>query len=97
MALDTSLYKLIEDAATIISEGYSKLTEIASAAIDSEGAPRQPRLHNQLVQVGILHDQVTACVTLNDAGTVVTAIIGEDVDVVNSLLVQLKTLTAINL
>ena len=97
MALDTSLYKLIKDAPTIISDAYSKLAEIASAAIDSEGNQRQPRLHNQLINIGILYDQVTTCVTLNEGGTTVTAIVGEDVDVVNALLVQLKKLTAMNL
>lgn len=97
MALDTSLYKLIKDAPTIISDAYSKLAEIASAAIDSEGNPRQPKLHNQLVTLGILYEQVTACVTLNDAGTLVTSIAGDDVSVVNGLLVQMKKITAINL
>lgn len=97
MALDTSLYKLINDAPAIITGAYAKMPEIASAAIDSEGSTRQPRLLDQLVRVGILYDQAVANVTLNGGGTIAVAIVGEDVEVVNKILIQLKKATAINL
>lgn len=90
MALDTSLYKLLKDAPEIISDSFANMATIASRAIDCEGSPKQPKLWNQLINVGVLYEQVLQCVVLNGDGTMVTSIVGENVSVVNRLLIALK-------
>ena len=93
MALDTELYNLIEDAADIISEAIDKISDLADQAVDCEGSPKQPRVVDQLISMGLYYEQVLAHVTLNEGGTAVTAIIGENTSMVNKLLIGLRTLT----
>lgn len=92
MSIDASLYKLNKDAFDIIADAYDRLTDLASAAIDFDGARRQPLLIDRLVLVGLCYEQVMEHLILNEAVTEIVGITGENVTVVNQLLIQLKTL-----
>lgn len=96
MTLDTALYRLNKNAFTIISDAYAEMAIIASDAIDAEGSPKQPRLINQLIEVGALYDQIMNHVVLNAAGTAIVAVVGEDVSVINSLILCLKRAAGLN-
>lgn len=93
MALDTELYNLLPDAAEIISDAKAKIPELADLAVDCEGSPKQPRIVDQLISVGLFYEQVLAHVTLNVGETAVTELDGENVAMVNKLLINLKTVT----
>lgn len=93
MALDTELYNLLPDAAAIIAEAKERLPELADEAVDCEGSPKQPRVVDQLIVLGLFYEQVLEHVTLNGGGTSVTALDGENVAMVNKLLINLKTVT----
>lgn len=96
MTLDTALYRLNKNAFTIISDSYAEMADIASEAIDAEGSRKQPKLINQLIEVGALYDQIMNHVVLNAAGTAIVAVVGEDVSVINSLILCLKRAAGLN-
>ncbi len=94
--LDTSLFKLNKNAFAILSDAYAKMPEIAIDAIDSKGSPKQPKLLNQLIEVGALYEQIMEHIILNDAGTQIIGIEGENVSTINALLACLKDAAGLN-
>lgn len=90
--MDTSLHSLKPDAADIIAEAEEKMMEVTEDAIDKVHSPKQPVLYAQLIKIFCLYDQLEFHLVFNEDGTEVTEIQGEDVSVINKLLIKLKEL-----
>ena len=84
-----SLYNLIPDAFNILADSYAKIGELSSKYADLDGSPKQPKIENQLIELGAYFDTVSDFIILNDAGD---AIVGlkTDVNTVNALLLCMK-------
>lgn len=90
MELTTTLDSLKSDAFDIIAEAEEKLMEISEEAIDAVHSPKQPVLYAQLIKIFCVYDQLMFHLTFNEAGDEIDSIQGEDVTVINKLLIQLK-------
>lgn len=88
--MTTTLDSLKDDAFDIIAEAEEKLMEVASDSIDAIHSPKQPKLYTQLVKIYCVYDQLMFHLVFNEAGDEIIAIQGEDVAVINKLLIQLK-------
>lgn len=94
--MDTSLSRLNRHAFAIISDAAAEMVDISIEAIDAAGGPKQPKLQDKLIEIGALYDQIMTHVVINDAGTAIIGIQGEDVSVVNALLMCLKNAAGLN-
>jgi len=90
--MTTTLDSLKDDAFDIMAEAEEKLMEIVSDAIDAVHSPKQPVLYTQLVKIYCVYDQLMFHLVFNGVGDEIIAIQGEDVSVMNKLLIQLKKL-----
>lgn len=88
--MTTTLDSLNQDAFDIIAEAEEKLMAIASDAIDAVHSPKQPVLYTQFIKIYCVYDQLMFHLVFNEAGDGIIAIQGEDVAVINKLLIQLK-------
>lgn len=90
--MTTTLDSLNQDAFDIIAEAEEKLMEVSSDAIDAIHSPKQPVLYTQLIKIYCVYDQLMFHFVFNEPGDTIIAIQGEDVLVINKLLIQLKKL-----
>lgn len=92
-----ALYQLIPNAFTILSDSYAKIGELASEAVrlGDVNSPKQPKIVNQLIEVGALYDSVFELVILNGDGDAIVGL-NTDADTVNKLLLCLKQAAGLN-
>lgn len=93
---NTSLSGLIPRAFQILSDTYVKLGELAVEAIDLVGSPRQPIVEDQLMNSATTFDVIMRHVILNDDGTEIIGIVGQNVNTINQLLLELREIAEIN-
>lgn len=92
-----TLYQLIPNAFSILSDSYARIGELASEAVrlGDANSPKQPKVVNQLIEVGALYDSVFELVILNDDGDAIVGL-NTDADTVNKLLLCLKEAAGLN-